>query len=138
MIEFIAEDLCTGCNKCVEVCSEDVFDATDGAVPIIARLDDCTTCRQCALYCPEGAVFVALLNHPMENLDKQAIIASGRTTAYAKWLGWDKGSPPPGDRTGLHYEYARQLAHKRGNPKEPDPSDRVRRQLFEARERNLI
>lgn len=138
MIEFIAEESCIGCNKCYEVCPEDVFDSTGGGVPIIARLDDCTSCRQCALHCPEGAIFVALLNKPMENLDKEAIIAQGRTVSYAKWLGWDKGTPPPGDRSGTHSDYRLRLAEKKGSGKAPDPADRVRRMLFDAKERNLI
>jgi NAD-dependent dihydropyrimidine dehydrogenase PreA subunit len=138
MIEFIHEEACTACQKCVEVCPADVFESAAGQVPSIARLDDCTSCRQCALHCPEAAIFVTLLGKPLEKVDRQQIIASGRLTSYADWLGWKKGEAPPGDRTGNAEENVNALRAKRGQTTAPDPSDRVRRQLWEARERNYI
>jgi NAD-dependent dihydropyrimidine dehydrogenase PreA subunit len=139
MIEFIAEERCTSCGKCVEVCPQDVFDLVAGAAPLISRAEDCTTCRQCSLYCPQGAIYVALLTYRRPDLDREKILAEGRTTRYADWLGWSRGQPPRGDRSGLEYQYGLMLAEKRGNAYNvPDPSDRVRSQLFDARERNLI
>lgn len=138
MIEFISEDLCTGCNKCVEVCPGDVFEvAEDVKTPQIARQEDCQSCRQCAIHCPSSAVYVTLLSAPLPQLDKAAVIQAGKLSAYAQWLGWKDGQQPPGDRSGDMYVYERQFAEKRGN-RLPDPSDRVRRQLYEARERNYI
>lgn len=135
MIEFIANELCTGCNRCVEVCPTDVFDPDPvaGAAPEIARLDDCHSCRQCALHCSEDAIYVTLLNKPSVGLDKEALIAAGKLGAYAKWLGWKDGQPPGGDFN----PYTEPLRARRGE-RAPDPADRVRRQLYEAKDRNYI
>lgn len=138
MIEFINEQACTQCNKCVEVCPADLFEVEAGKVPVIARLEECQSCRQCAIHCPEDAVYVSLLAERMPNPDKVAIIASGRTGKYARWLGWKKGVAPNGDRSGTEHDYVLRLRDARGDSSPPDPSDRVRRQLWEARERNLI
>jgi NAD-dependent dihydropyrimidine dehydrogenase PreA subunit len=139
MIEFINSDACTGCHKCVEVCPQDVFElATQGAAPELARQGDCTSCRQCVLHCPESAVFVTLLGHRLPELNKQEIIASGRLKSYAAWLGWKNGIGPNGDRSGNEEYYVNALREKRGERNAPDPADRVRRQLYEARERNYI
>lgn len=138
MIEFINESACTSCGKCVEVCPGDVFEFEPGSVPSIARLDDCQSCRQCAIHCPEDAVYVSLLGEPLQDPDKAAIIASGRLGRYAAWLGWKKGVPPEGDRSGTEYTFITALREARGTRGAPDPADRVRRQLWEARERNYI
>lgn len=133
MIEFIANDLCTNCNRCVEVCPTDVFDTVQGAAPVIARQEECHSCRQCALHCPESAIYVTLLNKPQQGLDQQALIAAGKLGAYAEWLGWKKGQPPGGDFN----PYTEPLRERRGE-RAPDPADRVRRQLYEAKDRNYI
>lgn len=133
MIEFIANDLCTNCNRCVEVCPTDVFDRADGAAPVIARQEECHSCRQCALHCPESAIYVTLLNKPSVDLDRHALIAAGKLGAYAEWLGWKKGQAPGGDFN----PYTEPLRERRGE-RAPDPADRVRRQLYEAKDRNYI
>jgi NAD-dependent dihydropyrimidine dehydrogenase PreA subunit len=133
MIEFIAEDICNGCGKCVEVCPTDVFDPAPGQTPLIARHDDCHSCRQCALHCPVSAIYVTLLNKPSEGLNHAALISAGKLSAYADWLGWKNGEPPGGDFN----PYTEPLREKRGE-RPPDPSDRVRRQLYEAKDRNYI
>lgn len=138
MIEFIAEELCSSCNKCVDVCPGDVFEVAAGKAPLIARQDDCQSCRQCAIHCPTSAVYVTLLAKPLPNLDREAVIASGKLGKYAEWLGWHEGQNPPGDRSGNMYTYEEALRDKRGARNPPDPADRVRRQLYEARERNYI
>jgi NAD-dependent dihydropyrimidine dehydrogenase PreA subunit len=133
MIEFIAQDICNGCGKCVEVCPTDVFDPVPGQPPEIARLDDCHSCRQCALHCPVSAIYVTLLNKPSEGLDRGALIAAGKLGAYAEWLGWKNGQPPGGDFN----PYTEPLREKRGE-RAPDPSDKVRWQLYDAKDRNYI
>jgi len=47
MIELLSEERCIGCNLCVSVCPTDVFDEVPGALPVIARVDDCQTCFMC-------------------------------------------------------------------------------------------
>ena len=59
MIELVSASRCTECNICVQVCPMNVFDAVDGAAPIIARKADCQTCFMCELYCPADALYVA-------------------------------------------------------------------------------
>lgn len=134
MLEFILEDRCTGCNKCYDICPQDVFDLADekNAPPVIARLEDCHSCRQCALHCAESAIHVSLLNKPTPDIDREAVVLSGRLTRYAEWLGWKDGKPPPGDRG-----HGLKLREARGTT-EPDPSDRVRRQLHDVQERNFL
>ncbi len=52
-------DKCTGCELCVELCPQEVLEATAGAgVPRASRTDDCCVCMTCAGKCPEGAVRV--------------------------------------------------------------------------------
>jgi Fe-S-cluster-containing hydrogenase component 2 len=105
---------------------------------VIAREQDCESCRQCAINCPAGAIYVTLLSTRLTDLDRQAVVAAGKLTAYADWLGWKDGVPPPGDRSGAMYRYEEALREKRGHRNPPDPADRVRRQLYEARDRNYI
>ncbi len=40
MIEFINEDACTDCGKCIAVCPTDVFEPGAGGVPEISRKED--------------------------------------------------------------------------------------------------
>ncbi|MFT4044131.1 MAG: ferredoxin family protein [Gordonia sp. (in: high G+C Gram-positive bacteria)] len=59
MIEVLSISRCTECDVCVRICPMNVFDAVDGAPPVIARQSDCQTCFQCEAYCPADALFVA-------------------------------------------------------------------------------
>ncbi len=51
-------DLCKACGICITLCPEDVFDADDQAMPVIARPDACTACLLCELHCPDFAIEV--------------------------------------------------------------------------------
>jgi len=132
MIEFLLQDACIGCDICANVCPQDVFDTQPGDIPVIARLEDCHSCRQCSLHCPVSAIHVSVLRQPTENIDREAIVASGRISAYAEWLGWKKGKAPAGDKG-----HGLALREKRGQ-KAPDPSDRVRTMLHEVQSRSYI
>lgn len=60
MITKIDNTKCTGCGICVDLCNMDVLrmDISDNKA-LIAYQEDCMTCFECALRCPEGAVEVS-------------------------------------------------------------------------------
>jgi 2-oxoglutarate ferredoxin oxidoreductase subunit delta len=49
---------CKGCRICVAFCPKDVLELNDAGTVMIARLDDCTFCRDCEVRCPDFAIFV--------------------------------------------------------------------------------
>ena len=59
------EDVCNGCNRCVECCQMDVLipNPEKGRPPIILFPEECWYCGCCVSDCPsEGAI---QLNHPL-------------------------------------------------------------------------
>lgn len=137
MIEFINEETCIGCNRCVEICPTDVFEPSEKAVPDIARKDECTTCMNCELFCPSDAIYVSPLRDPEIDLDKAAIIAAGVMGSYAKAMNWHEGRPPRG--TGDNWEL--QLTEHQGEHPPNVNNDRdgaIRMRLYNMRDRNLI
>jgi len=60
----INTEWCKGCHICVEVCPRQVLDVDGdafvrGSHPVrVARIEDCTVCRQCELLCPDLAITV--------------------------------------------------------------------------------
>ncbi|MCK6552999.1 ferredoxin family protein [Candidatus Binatia bacterium] len=60
MIERLDAALCSGCGLCLEVCPSDVFRPVPGRrVYVIAYPEDCQTCFNCEIECPEAAIDVA-------------------------------------------------------------------------------
>ena len=61
---IINEDLCKGCEICVDFCPTEVFESSDQInprgyyQPRIARREKCTGCRLCELLCPELGIFI--------------------------------------------------------------------------------
>jgi adenylylsulfate reductase subunit B len=51
---LIDEEICTGCNLCVDVCPMDIFEpcAGRGFVPTIGYPDECRYCGACWYRCP--------------------------------------------------------------------------------------
>lgn len=98
MIEIVSAERCIDCDKCVEVCPTDVFDAVPDSHPVIARQADCQTCFLCEAYCPVDALFVAPLAIAAvagsSYLDEQKLIADGHLGQYRQWLGWGHGRKP--------------------------------------------
>lgn len=61
------EDLCIGCNSCVNICQVDVLlpNLEKGKVPIVQFSSECWYCGSCVTECPiEGAIS---LRHPLMN-----------------------------------------------------------------------
>lgn len=60
----IDEDLCKGCNICVEFCPFGVYAQPEKVnkkgvnVPVPVNADKCTKCGICVLLCPEQAITV--------------------------------------------------------------------------------
>jgi 2-oxoglutarate ferredoxin oxidoreductase subunit delta len=58
----INDNLCKGCNICIEFCPLIVFERSDKLnrkgyyVPVVAREEDCNYCSICDLLCPEFAI----------------------------------------------------------------------------------
>jgi NAD-dependent dihydropyrimidine dehydrogenase PreA subunit len=95
MIELVSEARCIGCNKCVQACPMNVFDAVKNAPPIIARQEDCQTCFMCELYCPVDALYVApdaMRVTPVseESVAAAKLLGSYRATGWAIALGADR------------------------------------------------
>lgn len=130
MIEFIHEDICTKCNKCIEVCPTDVLDASD-IFPVIARQEDCHTCHQCSLHCPVSAIFVSSFRDPDHGYNREEVISSGRLSVYAEMLGWKNGEPPAASPENLR----RRSRVMRDAPRH---TDKVHMQLAAIRDRNYI
>jgi NAD-dependent dihydropyrimidine dehydrogenase PreA subunit len=53
----IAQELCTGCGVCLEVCPRNVLELTDRKA-VIVELDRCIECGACQLNCRYDAISV--------------------------------------------------------------------------------
>ena len=53
-IEVDAE-LCDGCESCIDVCPNEVFEIQDG-VSVPVNMDDCLECESCVAECPTEAI----------------------------------------------------------------------------------
>lgn len=61
------ENICIGCNKCVNICQIDVLipNTEKGKPPIVAYPGECWYCGSCVVECPnKGAI---KLRHPLMN-----------------------------------------------------------------------
>lgn len=87
MIELVSASRCITCNKCVQICPMNVFEAVPDAPPIIARQADCQTCYMCELYCPTDALYVAPDAERVTMVDEPALDAGGLLGSYRR-AGW--------------------------------------------------
>jgi len=76
----LADEKCTGCGMCAEVCPHGVFSLVDNTARIVEK-DLCMECGACALNCPAGAIEVD----------------AGVGCAAAIIKGWFTGSEPACD-----------------------------------------
>ena len=102
MIELISESRCTACDRCVDVCPTNVFDAVKGAIPVIARPDACQTCFMCELYCPVDALYVHPFATTHVNVDEAQLTHSGALGAYGRALGWKRARAGGTERDETH------------------------------------
>ena len=58
MPPVINEDKCIKCDKCVDICSEDVFFGSEKKMfPVVAYPEECWHCNACVMDCPvPGAI----------------------------------------------------------------------------------
>jgi len=113
MIELVSEARCIQCNKCVDACPTDVFDAVPDAPPIIARQGDCQTCFMCEAYCPVDALFVAAHADEAVNVDETQLTGAGLLGSYRAAIGWSsKDVRPDADLEQRLHEF-RQLNTRR-------------------------
>ena len=53
-----------GCNLCIHVCPEDVYERADRLtqkgiwLPVPVHIERCNGCMQCMIYCPDFAIVV--------------------------------------------------------------------------------
>ena len=95
MIALLLAERCTGCQRCVEVCPRNVFDAVEAGPPRIARAEDCQTCFQCELYCRTDALYVEpTVDRPVA-VDEAAVRASGLLGVFRRDSGWDEWHGDP-------------------------------------------
>lgn len=100
MIEVVSETRCILCNKCVQVCPMNVFDAVKKAAPVIARQSDCQTCFMCELYCPVDALYVAPQTDVTIHIGERTVEANGFFGSF-RGVGWAvaEGSNLPTDQS---------------------------------------
>ncbi len=53
----VAQDKCTGCNECVDVCPVEVYELQDGKSVVINE-DECLGCESCVEVCEVNAVSI--------------------------------------------------------------------------------
>jgi len=95
VIALLLTDRCTRCQRCVEVCPRDVFDAGVDAPPTLARVDDCQTCFACELHCRADALYVDPDVDARVAVDADRIRASGLLGVYRRDSGWDEWHADP-------------------------------------------
>lgn len=89
----IDSELCTGCNRCVDVCRSDVLmpSSEKGGSPLLVYPDECWFCACCVEHCPKpGAI---KMEHPLN----QRIGWKRKATGEYFRIGM-KDPPPPNTR----------------------------------------
>lgn len=87
--------LCTGCNRCVEICRSDVLmpNPQDHQPPIVVYPDECWYCGSCVLECNRPGAITLL--HP---LNQSISVVWKRTTTGETFRLGMLNPPPPNTR----------------------------------------
>ena len=96
---FIDEKLCTGCNRCVDVCRTDVLvpNPEKGKPPLVLYPEECWFGGCCVGHCPvEGAI---RMEHPLN----QRISWKRKETGEYFRIGM-KDPPPPNTRPPVGHD----------------------------------
>lgn len=56
-IPFVDQDKCRGCEECLEICPQRVFELCEMKA-VVAYPDQCVGCRSCEAVCEQGAITV--------------------------------------------------------------------------------
>jgi len=63
-------DRCKRCGLCMELCPSKVYTATSEGYPEITRIEKCTNCRLCELWCPDYAIEVGVSDQMKNSTDE--------------------------------------------------------------------
>jgi len=61
---YLNEEFCSGCGICIEFCPKKVLISSSSLSrrgvfpPVVNKIEECTECRICELYCPDFAIAV--------------------------------------------------------------------------------
>ncbi|MEK8129976.1 ferredoxin family protein [Paenibacillus filicis] len=111
MIELLSKERCISCNQCVSVCPTNVFERTEGGIPVIARQSDCQSCFMCELYCPTDALYVApLADEQLVAVNEDDLAAQGLLGSYREHVGWGKGRKSTASSDGSYIIFQRMRA----------------------------
>ena len=78
---IIAEEICKGCELCIEACPQESLALSDkinlkGYRFVALVKDNCTGCINCALVCPDSAITVYREKRPAKNVTPQVQVAA--------------------------------------------------------------
>ena len=80
-------ELCKACGICADLCPASVFDRDDLGRPLVARLEDCTTCLFCERHCPDYAIEIERRRKPRPEPAGDAVAAGGSAAGAASGQG---------------------------------------------------
>jgi NAD-dependent dihydropyrimidine dehydrogenase PreA subunit len=82
---------CTGCNRCVDVCPNDVFmpNPVKKRSPVVLYQDECWYCGACVEECPRGGAITLL--HPLQH----RISVNWKNKTTGEYRGQLMKNPPP-------------------------------------------
>jgi 2-oxoglutarate ferredoxin oxidoreductase subunit delta len=59
---LIDENNCKRCGYCIAFCPVNVYEQSKDGLPLVKRLEECTSCMLCELRCPDLALKLEVIN----------------------------------------------------------------------------